>query len=254
MKKCAQCGKDVPTGNTTCNYCGYNPEELNKKPKYSFGKITNHGVGKVVNGNGNSKIGKLILIFFVTTFVGPFILGVVFIIILFVTGVFEEEEPISCSSYCVGEYVYGDGYCYCSNGNIFDEYGDIVNNLDNIDFSNLNYNIHVFETDTVNLDRVVNNQEDVVVVVCSNFSDNDCNSYAIRMLNIAQRENFNLFVYQYETLDEQNQNKLLNYYLDDYIKDKPLTFIISNGRMKSAIKKNMIRSDIEDYLSSNGII
>ena len=62
MRKCAQCGKDIPTGNSSCNYCGYNPGEMNKKSSYSFGKVTN---GPKVNLNVNgSKTGKIILIIF----------------------------------------------------------------------------------------------------------------------------------------------------------------------------------------------
>ena len=55
MRKCAQCGKDIPSGNTSCNYCGYNPNDINKH--YSFGKTPN--MNKIpINAN---KGGKLII-------------------------------------------------------------------------------------------------------------------------------------------------------------------------------------------------
>lgn len=256
MKKCAQCGKDIPTGNSSCNYCGYNPGEMNKKSGYSFGKAYNAQPANV-NVNG-SKVGKIILIIFLVTFFGPFILGIILMIvmgILFATGVFEDESSTSCNTYCSGEYQYIGDHCYCSDGEIYDQYGDKLYNFeyDDVNFGSLSQNIHLFEKDTANLDRYVNNNEDVVVVVCSDFNTT-CNEYAIRMLDLAGSEDFNLFVYKYELLDEENKDKLLSYYLGVYDEFNPLTFIISNGKMKSSHDENMARSDIRNYLMANGII
>lgn len=254
MRKCAQCGNDIPAGSKCCTHCGYNPSEMNKKSSYSFGKVTGNTSGN--NVNGNSKVGKIILIIFLLMFFGPFILGIVLMIIfgiLFATGVFDDTMEADCPSYCSGEYVYIGDYCYCDSGDIFDENGEIENDFDDIDFSSVGENIHIFETNTLNLDRYVNNNEDVVVVVCSDFST-ECNSYALKMLDIAQRESFNLFIYKYELMDAVEQENLLDYYLGVYSEFHPLTFIISNGKMKSAHDEDMIRSEIEDYLINNGIM
>lgn len=250
MKKCAQCGNDIPAGSASCTHCGYNPSEMNKKNNYTFGNVNN---GQNVNG---SKVGKIILIVFLFIFFSPFIFGILLFIlfgILFATGVIEEDDEFDCPTYCSGEYVYIGDHCYCDSGNIFDEDGELENDFNDIDFSTMGDNIHLFESNTLNLDRYVNNNEDVVVVVCSDFATT-CNQYALRMLDIAQRENFNLFVYRYELMNEAEQEKLLDYYLGVYSEFYPLTLIMSNGEMKNAHEKDMSRSEIEDYLIRNGIM
>lgn len=250
MRKCAQCGKDIPKENSTCNYCGYNSENYNNKAGYSFGQPSNY----VTYSNGNNKIGKIILIIVLIVFFGPVIIWFVFMLLfLFVTLAFEDNNSVDCPSYCNGEYVYKNNECYCAESEIFDEYGNSEDNFNDIDFDSLSDNIHIFEMNTLELDRYVNNKEDVVVVVCSDFATS-CNEYAIRMLDIAQKENFNLFIYKYELLDEENKDKLLDYYLGVYSEFNPLTFIMSNGKMKKAHEKNMIKSEIEDYLMNNGIM
>lgn len=250
MRKCAQCGKDIPKENSTCNYCGYNSENYNNKAGYSFGQPSNY----VTYSNGNNKIGKIILIIVLIVFFGPVIIWFVFMLLfLFVTLFFEDNNSMDCPSYCNGEYVYKNNECYCAESEIFDEYGNSEDNFNDIDFDSLSDNIHIFEMNTLELDRYVNNKEDVVVVVCSDFATS-CNEYAIRMLDIAQRKNFNLFIYKYELLDEENKDKLLDYYLGVYSEFNPLTFIMSNGKMKKAHEKNMIKSEIEDYLMNNGIM
>lgn len=253
MRKCAQCGKDIPKENSTCNYCGYNSENYNNKAGYSFGQPSNY----VTYSDENKKIGKSILIIVLIVFFAPIIIWIIFILFsllfLFVTLVFEDNNSMDCPSYCNGEYVYKNNECYCAESEIFDEYDNSEDNFNDIDFDSLSDNIHIFETNTLELDRYVNNKEDVVVVVCSDFATS-CNEYAIRMLDIAQKENFNLFIYKYELLDEENKDKLLDYYLGVYSEFNPLTFIMSNGKMKKAHEKNMIKSEIEDYLMNNGIM
>lgn len=255
MRKCAQCGKDIPTGNSSCNYCGYNPGEMNKKGSYSFGKASNsHNVN--VNANG-SKVGKIILIVFLVMFFAPFIFGIILMIvmgILFANGVFEEETN-SCNTYCSGEYQYIGDYCYCSNGEVYDEYGDPLYNFEfgDVDFGDVPSNIHLFETNTTNLDRYVNNNETAVVVVCSDFNTS-CSEYAIRMIDVARAEGFNLFMYKYELLNQNEQDKLMSYFLGAYNESKPLTFIMSAGKMQSYHEEDMGRSEIKQYLISNGII
>lgn len=252
MRKCAQCGKDIPTGNSTCNYCGYNSNNYNQKQSYSFGKSVSGGV-RTMNPKGTSKAGKIILIIFFMMFFGPFILAILMMIlfgILFAFDVFEEDEVV-CPSYCAGEYISGDGYCYCSNTsddlNEFDDY------FDNIDLNDFGNNIHFLETNTDNLENVVNNGEDAVVVVCSRFATT-CNEYAVRMVDIAQKNNFNLFVYKYESLNDEEQDKLMDYYMGIYSSYNPLTFIMSDGRMRSAHEDNMTNSEIEMYLTNIGIM
>ena len=253
MRKCAQCGKDIPTGNSSCNYCGYNPSEINKKGSYSFGKA-----GSTPNPNGNSsKIGKIILIIFLVTFFGPFILGIILMIvfgILFANGVFDEETN-SCNTYCSGEYQYIGDHCYCSNGEVYDEYGSPLYDFEfgDIDFDDVPQNIHLFETNTLNLDRYVNNNETAVVVVCSDFNPS-CNEYAIRMIEVARAEGFNLFMYKYELLNQNEQDKLMSYFLGVYDESKPLTFIMSDGKMQSYHEEDMGRSEIKRYLVNNGIM
>ena len=256
MRKCAQCGKDIPTGNSSCNYCGYNPGEMNKKSSYSFGKVTN---GPKVNLNVNgSKTGKIILIIFLCMFFAPFILGIIMMTvmgILFSTDIFEDESFKSCNTLCSGEYHHVGDYCYCDDGIIYDEDGNEIfeEEYGDLDFGVGSENVHLFETNTLNLDRYVNNNEDVVVVVCSGLNPL-CNDYIIRMMDLASSDEFNLFIYKYDLLDEEQQTNLLKYYLGVYDETKPLTFIISNGKMKCYHEENMTRSEIRTYLIDKGII
>ena len=78
--------------------------------------------------------------------------------------------------------------------------------------------------------------------------------YAIRMIDIARAEGFNLFMYKYELLNQNEQDKLMSYFLGVYNESKPLTFIMSNGKMQSYHEEDMGRSEIKQYLISNGII
>lgn len=251
MRKCAQCGKDIPSGNTSCNYCGYNPNDINKH--YSFGKTPN--MNKIpINAN---KGGKLIITIILISIFAPFIMGVVIMLIfglLFVFGVFEEDNSMSCNTYCSGEYVYVGEQCYCSDGNLIDENGRIDSDFSDVDIDGLNSNIHLFETNTLNLERYVNNNEDVVVVV---YSDScvGCSEYVVRILDMAMNDDFNLFIYKSELLSQDAINKLFShYYLAPYDDYKPLTFVISNGKATNGTLINMTRSEIEDFLSRNGII
>lgn len=249
MKKCPQCGNDIPLHNKTCNHCGYSSESINKS--YAYGNV---------DGKGKSSTGKIILIVVLCVIFGPFLfmIPVIFFIVFSFNTIDETESKLNqyendaCSYVCKensSEYREINDYCYCSDGNIYDKEGFLQN--DEI-YDSLN--IHLAPLDIKEWINDISLDEGVVTVLCE--SDNySCEAYTPVVYTSALKNGYKLYIFNVDQLNTEDRNYLLDRdVLKSFNEVFPFTFVVKENQVIKSKSGIMYEYSLETFLEDTGLI
>lgn len=138
MKKCPNCGSDVPIENNTCNQCGYS---FSGKSGTTFTSVKGGSQGsyddvfsKIISHSAKGKIGKFFSAIVLSHILFVIVLMIIYVDILFSRSKYEYDGYYTCYSLCgEDDYVKFKDSCICENDNIYN-----VNNGEMIYDSSLN--------------------------------------------------------------------------------------------------------------------
>lgn len=245
MKKCPQCGNDIPFSSKNCGHCGYSSESINHN--YAYGNT----------GKNNNKLsgGNIALIIILCIFFGPVLFGIVAMVILFfsanvINRVVEEfpdyeEEP--CFYICEEEdYREDANACYCSNGEIYDKEGNSkYYDTSNIHLSPLS--INGWKTDILK-------KQNVVTVLCES-DDYSCEIYIPIIYDSALRNGYILYIFDVDKLSDADKEYLFNIdLLGSFNNYYPFTFVSNGNEMISSRSGLMYENSLESFLEMSNVI
>lgn len=151
MKKCPNCGSDVPIENNTCNQCGYS---FSGKSGTTFTSVKGGSQGsyddvfsKIISHSAKGKIGKFFSAIVLSHILFVIVIMIIYVDILFSRSKYEYDGYYTCYSLCgEDDYVKFKDSCICENDNIYN-----VNNGEMIYDSSLNSG---FDSDAIAKCRV----------------------------------------------------------------------------------------------------
>lgn len=246
MKKCPQCGNDIPLHNNNCNHCGYSSDSINKS--YSYGNV---------DGKGKSSTGKIIIVVILCLFFGPFllILPIMFFIIFSfntasnVVEKFPDYEDEPCYYICDDGYEEIDNYCYCNNGDVYDKEGNIQNN-EVYDSSN----IRLAPLDIKEWQNDIALSEGVVTVLCES-GDYSCEAYTTVVYNSALKNGYKLYIFNVDQLNNEDREYLLDRdVLTSFNGLYPFTFVVKENQIIKTRSGMMYEYSLKTFLESAGVI
>ena len=291
MKKCPNCGCDVPNDNETCNQCGYSYKSKNKsvftvsKSSYTGGSNT----VSVVRGRGVFK-------FFISIFVVFFIIQVIFIIFFFsfTSDVVEDmnnfDDPVyyTCGELCDFGYVRLNGKCVCDNGDIYSESnGELIYESDGIlddyqrcqvfcdDSIPVVYNNekckcsngetfdkdgnYIFEEDRVDSiisswDEDISLNKTVTTVFCNEEKEGMCVLYRNIINDVNSKNNTNIYYFDLSELTNSQKSQLFYTYNVQFYDNIPYTFIMKDGKYFTSMNGTMYTEALENFLRENGVM
>lgn len=247
MKKCPQCGSDIPLSVNYCSHCGYSSEKINKG--YSYGST-----GK--NNNNKSNLGLMI---FLVIFFSPVIFFILMGIFLFIISIFIKDEiddeikpPIehsTCTYLCDGGYREDDKYCYCDDGDIYDKEGNPV-----IKPTYDSSKIHLAPLDLVEWQKDIALDEPVVTILCQS-ENSACESYTQIVNDLALEYGFKVYFFNVDQLSAVDQGYLTDSsVIPDFHNIYPFTFIVKNNYASSARFGRLSRNSLGNLLLEAGVI
>ena len=129
-RKCPHCGGNVPEGNEICNNCGQKVRAFVRVSPNGRSNNKDYNPFETKKSNNVNVVAVFIIIFVFSIIIGTFAT-----IYESFNEFFELEQEVhyGCDLYCDDGYTTFDDKCMCSNGDIYDEDGELEHSSSGID-------------------------------------------------------------------------------------------------------------------------
>lgn len=302
VRKCPKCGGNVPDGNAVCNNCGHKMSFLGGSSVIVGGSRNANTIpgGNPFESKKSNNTGCIVFFFIAIFFILP-ILSVFYEIYQEIeydiqdnyTDDEYDEEANVCSDSCgTGSHKVVNNYCFCENGDIYDEDGYVEHFYTGIPILDNNAKCRVYcdepGASLVNdscvcsdgkyydiegneiTSKVIPNErsvsewymdsisgKDVVTVLCDNKSSY-CSDYKSKMDDLASRREFNYYYFNLDLLTESEKNRLTKTYNLPYYESSdhfvPYLFVIRDNKFTFQLPGLQTIEYIENFFVEHEII
>lgn len=188
------------------------------------------------------KVGLGALIGFIAYIIFVFAVFFLFTFLIINNSSKNKLNMDACFEYCGENYYQSNNVCYCDNGERYH-----INGEDSIKESINDIELYNWYSD------ITNGYDVVTVIALSNCPY--CKDFKPIIESIAEENNFKLYIFDIDTLSENDQDVLKNTVkLIDYIGSSPYTFVTSNGEFVDSLFGYHDKNDTLEFLTSTGII